>query len=460
MPIPDSIKIKNKKLPDEPGVYFYYDSKGKLLYIGKATSLKKRVGSYFTKAHEQRTERLVSEITCIDYIETPTVIEALVLEANQIKKYEPPYNILMRDDKSFLYLVITNEDFPKPVLMRGLELERLGVDPFSTKMSKKAEQKFLRVFGPYTSGRNLRTALELVRKIIPWSTCEPPSVSGRNKACFNYHIRRCPGVCTGAISKTEYRKIIRQLILFFEGKKGQLLKQMVRDMKKASKELRFEDAQDIKRNIFALEHIQDIALVTSDFNRRGPLTPPESESYINVMGRIEGYDISNISGTSAVGSMVVFEEGKPAKGEYRKFKIKGMLPMSFRTSSRKKPLKGIRNLGDVAMLEEMIRRRLARAEKMHKAWPLPEIMIIDGGKGQVNIVRLILDELGLDIPVIGLAKGFDRKQDRLVYNSADLELGRVASNNKELFQRVRDESHRFAIKYHRVVRSRRSGVRK
>ncbi len=441
MAIPDSIQIKNNQLPDEPGVYFYYDTKDKPLYIGKATSLKKRVGSYFTKAHEERIELLVSEIARIDYIETPTVIEALVLEANQIKKYKPPYNILQRDDKSFLYLVITNEDFPKPVLMRGQELERLGVNPFSIKMTKKAEQKFLWVFGPYTSGRNLRIALELVRKIIPWSTCEHPSVSGRDKACFNFHIRRCPGVCTGVISKTEYRKVIRKLILFFEGKKGQILKQMVREMKKASKELRFEDAQNIKRNIFALEHIQDVSLVTKEDTL--PYFSETESSYISVMGRIEGYDISNISGTSAVGSMVVFEAGKPAKGEYRKFKIKT-----------------VKGANDIACLDEMIRRRLARAEKMYQAWPLPEIMVIDGGKGQVNCARLLLEEFGLDIPVIGLAKGFDRKQDRLVYNSADLELGRVASNNKELFQRVRDESHRFAIKYHRVVRSKRSGVRK
>ncbi len=442
MAIPDRIKIKNDALPDNPGVYFYYNDQSDVLYIGKATSLKKRVGSYFTKAHDDRIAKLVSEIARIDYIETPTVIEALVLEANQIKKYLPPYNIMIRDDKSFLYLVITNEDYPKPIFMRGLELERMGVKPFSEKLSKKAQQKFLRVFGPYTSGQSLRTALELVRKVIPWSTCDHPDVSGRAKACFNYHIKRCPGVCTGEISKTEYRKIIRNLILFFEGKKEQIKKKLVREMKKASNELRYEGAQELKRQIFSLEHIQDVSLITRDdtdiFVARHAT---RDEPYINAMGRVEGYDISNISGTSSVGSMVVFEGGKPAKSEYRKFKIKT-----------------VKGANDVASLEEMVRRRLARAEKQPNAWPLPDTMLIDGGKGQVNRVVSILDELGLDIPVIGIAKGLDRKQDRLVYDKSNLELKRVAENEKELFQKVRDEAHRFAARYHKVVRSKRSGV--
>ena len=212
-------------------------------------------------------------------------------------------------------------------------------------------------------------------------------------------------------------------------------------IKKASDELRFEDAQELKRQIFSLDHIQDVSLVTKE-DLLPHLDRVES-SYINAMGRVEGYDISNISGTSSVGSMVVFEEGKPAKNEYRKFKIKT-----------------VKGANDVASLEEMIRRRLARAEKQPNAWPLPDIMMIDGGKGQVNRVVSILDELGLDIPVIGIAKGFDRKQDRLVYDKSNLELKRVAENEKELFQRVRDEAHRFAIKYHKVVRSKRSGVKK
>src|SRR3989339_1082295 len=178
--IPSTITILHNELPDAPGVYFYYNVDGKLLYVGKATSLKKRVGSYFVKAHEARIADLVRNIARINYIQVPTVIEALVLEANQIKKHQPPYNIMQRDDKSFLYLCITNEDFPKPALLRGLDLERLGIKPFSRTLPLAAKKRFLAVYGPYLSGRSLKTALELIRKSIPWSTCEPPRTPSRS----------------------------------------------------------------------------------------------------------------------------------------------------------------------------------------------------------------------------------------------------------------------------------------
>ncbi len=430
--IPKNIKIKNRKLPDEPGVYFYYDKNGELLYIGKATSLKNRVGSYFTKAHDNRISQLVAKIAKIDYIITPTVIEALVLEANQIKAHQPPFNILQRDDKSFLYLVLTNEDFPKPLLMRGLELEHLGINPFDKELSAKAKKKFLAVYGPYTSGYSLKKALDYIRKIIPWSDCEPPEISSRSRPCFYRHIRRCPGVCNGEISKSDYRKIIRQLMLFFDGKKTQLVKKLELEMKKASKERRFEEAAGLRNKIFALKHIQDVAFITRE-DVELPVVKLREESLINLEGRIEAYDISNISGTSAVGSMVVFEEGRPAKDQYRKFKIKT-----------------VKGANDTAMMQEVMRRRLKRN------WPLPELMVIDGGKGQINAVQEILRELQIEVPIIGIAKGFDRKQDRLVFDHENYELARVAKRGKEIFQKARDEAHRFAVKYHRELRSKHS----
>ncbi|MDP2631702.1 MAG: excinuclease ABC subunit UvrC [Candidatus Uhrbacteria bacterium] len=442
MPIPNKIKIKNKMLPDSPGVYFYYDSKGRLLYIGKATSLKSRVGSYFNKAHDNRIAELVSKIARIDYIETPTVIEALVLEANKIKALQPYYNILQLDDKSFLYLVITNEAFPKPILMRGHELDRLDINPFDSKLSKIAQKKFLAVFGPYTSSVSVKRALDLIRRIIPWTTCEPPSLTGKTRPCFDRHIRKCPGVCTGEISKSDYRKIITKLILFFSGKKVQLLRQLEREMKQASKNHEFEVAAQIRNQIFALKHIRDVALITKE-DVELPFSQMHVESTINLEGRIEAYDISNIGGTSSVGSMVVFEEGRPVKSEYRKFKIKT-----------------VNGINDTAMLEEVIRRRLRRAELYPQAWPLPELMVVDGGKGQVNRAQLVLDEFRMDLPVLGIAKGFDRKQDRLVYDPDNIELARVASRGKELFQKARDEAHRFAVAYHRKLRGKASGMHK
>ncbi len=445
--IPSSIKILHNELPDASGVYFYYDVNGRLLYIGKATSLKRRVGSYFTKAHNSRIADLVANIARIDYVQTPTVIEALVLESNQIRTNQPPYNILSRDDKSFLYLCITNEDFPKPVLLRGLDLERIGIQPFSKTLSPTAKKKFLAVFGPYISGRSLRAALELIRKSIPWSVCGELLP----RACFDSQIGRCPGVCTGSISKTEYRKIIRQLIQFFEGKKMIIVKQMAREMKRAALAKDFEHAADLRNKINALEHVNDVALITKDDDWDGERTGASAQSmvgrsekgFINPLGRVEAYDIANISGTSNVASMVVFENGQPNKAAYRKFKIK-----SFEGAN------------DVAAMEEVLRRRLNRITTSPATWPQPDVMIIDGGEGQMNRVKSVLAELGFDIPIIGIAKGFDRKQDRLVYDETNLELRRVATSAKEIFQRARDEAHRFAGAYHRVLRSRNSGIPK
>lgn len=434
--LPVHIKVKGRELPDHPGVYLYYDAAGLLLYVGKATSLKRRVSSYFVKAHDARIAEMVSHIARIEYEETPTVIEALVLEANRIKALKPKYNILQRDDKTYLYLVVTNDAYPKPLLMRGQDLERLNVNPFATKLSGEAKKKFLAVYGPYTSGPSLRQALDLIRRAIPWSVCTPPGDTGKIKPCFDASIGKCPGVCIGRISKEDYRAVIRQMMLFFDGKKTQLLREMKKQMVAAAKAQEFEKAGRLRNSLAALEHIQDIALI----RREEPLpyiTRPGE--FIDLNGRIEAYDISNISGTSSVGSMVVFENDKPLKSAYRKFKIKT-----------------VQGANDFASMEEVIRRRLIRAQKFPNTWPLPQIMVIDGGEGQVMRVEAVMEELGVKVPWIGIAKGFDRKQDRLVYDVHNKEVSRVAIAGKDLFQRARDEAHRFAVSYHRVLRSKRS----
>lgn len=432
--IPSQIKILNNELPDTPGVYFYYNEAGKLLYVGKATSLKKRVGSYFVGTDKHpRTAELVSKIVEIKYTQVPTVIEALVLEANQIRLHKPPYNILGRDDKSFIYLCITNEDFPKPVFMRGLDLERIGIQPFSKSLSAKARRQFLAVYGPYLSSRSLKTALDLIRRSIPWSTCNPPAVTGKTKPCFDAQIGKCPGVCSGMIDKKSYRRNIKKLMLFFEGKKDTLLRQLKREMAAAARKNSYEAAASLRDRVFALEHIQDIGLLMRDeFTYE---VPEPAAGHINALGRVEAYDIANISGTSNVAAMVVFEGGKPSKNEYRKFRIKGF-----------------EGANDVGAMEEVLRRRL------HNDWQLPDIMIIDGGEGQVNRVEQVLRELKLDIPVVGIAKGFDRKQDRLVFDKSNPELRRVTSAFKEVFQKARDEAHRFAGAYHRHLRGKQSGI--
>lgn len=427
--VPEYVKIKDGKLPDEPGVYLMKNAAGQVIYVGKATSLKRRVSSYFqgdrTDDRGERIAQMVAEIAAIDYIIKPTVIEALILEANLIKHYFPPYNVKDKDNKSFLYLAMTKEDFPKPLLVRGTEI---GDD---------APKKFKAVFGPYTSPRALRAALDLVRRAFPWSTCEPPKVVSRQssvvskppKACFYYHLHQCPGVCVGAISKKDYAKIIRDLIKFFEGKKDGLLKSYRREMRKAAKAKRFEEAAELRDKIFFLEHIQDVAVLKREDGDIDKIR--EGEAPVNVFGRIEGYDISNISGTSSVASMVVFEDGAPAKAEYRKFRIKT-----------------VEGPNDVASLRETLMRRF------RNSWRKPDLILIDGGAPQVNAAVQVVRHFGLGIPVVGLAKGPDRKKDELVCDHNNLEICKVCERHKDLLVKVRDEAHRFAIKYHRQVRGR------
>jgi len=406
------VKIKNNTLPAEPGVYKMKNAAGDIIYIGKATSLKTRVTSYWNGAHDRKTEKMVSEVAEIDYEVTGSVLEALFLEASLIKKFLPQYNIDLKDDKSWIYVCITKDDYPRVLFKRGLELER------------EEKRVYKIIFGPFLSATSVRAALDIVRKIFPYSTCAP----GQKRACFNYHLRRCPGVCIGVITPREYQKIIRHIILFFRGKKKELARQLERDMKQYAKREQFEEAARARNQLWNLQHINDVAML-----KRDDVAPKPSKGTINVYGRIEGYDISNISGTSATGSMVVFENGESNKNEYRKFKIKT-----------------VRGPNDYAMLQEVLRRRFA-----HEEWPLPDIILIDGGSGQVGKAKKVLDERGLNIPIVGIAKGIDRKKDELIFDPQNLELARVAAQYKTILVAVRDEAHRFAVQYHRRLLRRR-----
>jgi excinuclease ABC subunit C len=432
------IKEKIKKFPKTPGVYLMKNAAGKIIYVGKATSLRDRVGSYFTQPHDQRIENLVAEISNIDYKKTPTVIEALILEANLVKKYLPKYNVKEKDDKSFLYVAFTKEKFPRIILLRGLELER---------MTSTEKKQITKLFGPYTSASSLRAALDILRRrIFPFRDC----VVMAKKPCLYYSLKRCPAPCADLISAKDYRRLIRHLILFFEGKKEKVIKNLKKEMSAASREEDFEKAARLRNQIFSLEHIQDVAVITADtlFPERSRAKSKDRPStgrghnFINIFGRIEGYDISNISGTSATGSMIVFEDGKPNKNEYRKFRIKS-----------------ISTPNDVAMMKEVMSRRLAHSGKKNnqslpvtKIWPLPDLILVDGGWGQINAVREILTEKKIKIPVLGIAKGFDRKQDRLIADPKNPELIRVAELHKDILLHVRDEAHRFAIGYHKLLR--------
>jgi len=382
------------------------DSKNGILYIGKAGDLRRRVARYFIRSGNERIEKLVKKIKKVDFQKTDSALEALILESQLIKKYQPPYNVKEKDDKSFLYIVVTDDKFPRVVLVRGKGLNK-----------EKVKQS--NYFGPFTSASSVREALRIMRKVFPFSIHPPEKIifpGGAKKigrGCFYYQIGLCPGTCVGSISEREYKKIIKNFKLFFGGKKERIVNQMRKEMMSVSKILDFEKAEKIRRQIFALSHIQDISLIEKD------------EEFFSENGeRIEGYDISNISGASAVGSMVVFENNKPQKNDYRKFRIKT-----------------IKESDDVGMIKEIVQRRLGNP------WPLPSIFLIDGGLGQVNAAKSVLKNEGLSIPVVGIAKGVGRKANRFV--------GSIPKGiKKETLIKVRDEAHRFAISYHRKVRGR------
>jgi excinuclease ABC subunit C len=386
------------KLPQTPGVYVMRGARNKVLYIGKAVNLRRRVSSYFLRAHDARIETLVSQIKRIDHFETDNAIEALILEAKLIKQYQPPFNIREKDDKSFLFVEITREPFPRVLLVRGTEKKR-GMR-----------------YGPFVSAMEVRKALKVLRKIFPFHLHKPEQVGTFKRPCFDYEIGLCPGTCVGAISKEAYRRNIRNIRYILQGKKKHLLTALKREMKMASKTLRFEEAERIRRQIFALDHLRDTAFIRNDLDVI--VLPGEEVKKV----RIEGYDISTISGTSAVGSMVVFVNDVPMKDLYRKFKIRTVA----------KP-------DDVGMLEEVLRRRLGND------WELPDLILVDGGLGQAQRAKKVLSEHGLSIPVLGIVKGPDRKRNDIIGL-------RPKHIPFDTLVAVRDEAHRFAIRYHRELR--------
>ena len=406
---------RKKNIPDGPGVYFFLDKNKKVLYIGKATSLRSRVRSYFSpdlaKARGPVITDMVEKATSIDWRQTDSVLEALLLEANLIKTHKPKHNTDLKDDKSFNYVVVTKEDFPAVLLIRGRDL------------TQRDPADFLHVFGPFPHGLQLKEAMKIVRKIFPYrDTCIPCARGGPTSAsckpCFNRHIGLCPGVCTGEISKADYRKIIRRIALLFQGKKIELLKSLERDMKAAAKGENFEEAARLRGQVFALNHIQDVSLIKDEY--RAPSSP-------NGVGntRIEAYDIAHLGGTSVVGVMVVVEDGAPHKDQYRKFKIKTA-----------------KGGDDPGSLREVLTRRLG-----HEEWPLPRVIAVDGSTAQMNAAKKVLEEFGMNIPVIGVVKD-EKHRPRSIQGDKVV----IAGRERDILL-ANAEAHRFAITYHKKLRN-------
>lgn len=383
---------KIKKFPDSCGVYLMRDSRRKILYIGKATSLRRRVLSYFQRPQEMRLEKMLEQVSNIEIQKTDSVIEALLLENELIKKYQPKYNVKLKDDKTFLGIYITKEDWPK--VMPARITEKLPPGEF---------------YGPFPSAGQVRDALQIIRKIFPFRyACEPES----GKACFEYHMGLCPGVCAGKITQKEYAKTVKEIKMFLRGNKKQVIREVEKDMRDTAKGLDFEKAAKLRDRVFALKHIQDVALISDE-----DMDVKEE----NIPGRIEAYDISNISGEFTVGSMIVFTDGLIDKKQYRKFKIKT-----------------VAGANDVGGLKEVLQRRLN-----HNEWQFPDLILVDGGVSQVNAMNEVLKESKNNIPVIGIAKGKDRKKNEIIGNK-DLNI------DPALLIKIRDEAHRFAIEYYRL----------
>jgi len=297
-----NFKDKVKKLPNSPGVYLFLDKNKKVLYVGRAASLKNRVSNYFQKNLDFRIKEMIFFARDIKIYKTSNLLEAIFLESALIKKHWPKYNIKDKDDKSFVYILITQEDFPKPIILRGKDLNKIVVNPEN-------------IFGPYKSLSLVKTALKLIRKIFPYSLCKP----NINFPCFDYQVGLCPGVCLGKISKTDYLKNIENLKLILSGQ-----------VKKLIKKLKKEDPN----KIFALKHIQDVSLIEN-----------QKDIFYCNFSRIEAYDVSHFFGKETYGSMVVFENGEIRKDKFRIFKIKEAPPQD-----------------DLRALAEIILRRLKHPE--------------------------------------------------------------------------------------------------
>ena len=414
--------LEKLKIPAVPGVYFFRKGKD-ILYIGKATSLRDRVRSYFAKDLISSRGPLIVDMvfksSSLKWEETPSVLEALILEAHLIKKHQPYYNVREKDDKSFNFVCITKEKLPKVVVVRGRNLSSLD------------NSKFQAIFGPFTNGGQLKEALKLIRRIFPF-------LDDKSKDYLEFYkqINLVPDLN----NRTLYMQNIRNLKLFFQGKKKQVIRNLKKEMLAFAKERKFEQANELKRQLFALLHVNDVALIKEEGSVSGhfsPLRPSSGASGSKwdprgqkITGdstfRIEAYDIAHMAGKNMVGVMTVIEDGDVNKNEYRKFKI--------RTQA---------NTNDTGALAEVLSRRLT-----HQEWSYPSLIVVDGGTAQINAAKAILYKTRIEIPVVSVLKD-ERHKPKDILGDAE-----YAKQYKKDILLANSEAHRFAITYHKKTRAR------
>ncbi len=398
-------ELLKKPLPDSPGVYFFLDKNQKILYIGKATSLRNRVRSYFASdLKEKRSElieKMVTDAHSIDHTETESVLEALILETNLIRTHKPHYNTKSKDDKSYNHLIITNEEWPRVLVVRGRDVSEQFL-----KEEIKCE------FGPFPSATLLRVALKIVRRLFRfYDTKEPVGAERTKMARGKIDFNRQIGLYPDPNQKEEYLRTIRHIKLLFEGKKQQIIKELEKTMMRAAKLQAFEDANKFKKQIFALKHIEDIALIKND----------QQGLRVNDSFRVEAYDIAHMAGQDMVGVMVVVQNGESLKSEYRKFKIKTL-----------------KQANDPAALKEVLVRRFT-----HSEWTNPDLIVVDGNDIQRNAAKLILHERGITIPIVAVVKDERHKAAAVLATPEQLKKYRYD------ILLANAEAHRFAIGFYR-----------
>jgi len=431
------IKEKIDAIPNTPGVYFFKNKEGIILYVGKAKDLKRRVKQYVASPQSltEKTRTLVSQVTDIAVESVRTEFEALLLETKYIRLHQPKYNIIAKDDKSPIYISInTHEDAPRVLLARKEKI--------------KHTKSTVKLFGPFPSVRIATQLLYALRQTFPYCTQKIRN----GKPCFYAHLGLC-SPCPSFFEKMEdtpekvkerhiYRKNISRLIAVLSGNMPNILEQMRKEMEQHAKKEQFEEAQKMKIQInsllklyqtsyepFQFEHAESIETIVNNEleNFISILTP-----YIPItnLKRIECVDISNTGGKEAVGSLVVCTNGLMNKKEYRRFRIKS-----------------IKESNDVGMIEEVLQRRIA-----HPEWQFPNLLIVDGGKPQVRKASQLFQKLNISIPVIGLAK---RQEEIIFYEKNTFITLRIPLHKPamHLIQRIRDEAHRFAITYHKKLRN-------
>ena len=439
----NALQNKLKELPKTPGVYFHKDASGETIYIGKAAVLKNRVRQYFQKSRNRdpKTEALVAEIVDTEWIEVETELDALFLEAEMIKRYMPRYNILLRDDKSLQYVRIDIKSDHPTVTFTRRPLDD-GAD----------------YFGPYMQGFAVKKALRLLRRIFPYAVTREQATMGSR---LYEQIGLDPGLKSGKTNLEEYRKNLRNLMSYLRGNRVALMNEIERQMKQAAQLQEFERAAKLRNKLYELKSLKKQIIFSDrefmDISKDKGLAGLADLLGIELPKRIEGFDISHMSGTDNVASMVVFTNGLPDKANYRKFKMR------------------IKGNNDFAHMHEALSRRLS--PKNVKLWGLPTLFLIDGGKGQLGAAIRARDELELNVPMIGLAKREEeivvhiekskvsadglqeraRKLQARMQESDEFALIDLPDTNDivKLLQRVRDESHRFAVTYHSTLKANR-----